>query len=173
MQILGLILLVLLGGVTLIAMLAAIHLLLPCPVEKARLKLDTALGTSFLLGLVNMLFFSAIAAMLIWLTQLTRDQSFGIAPFLDAVLAILALAILVTTAVFVLNGFVAMATLFGSRLGETKSPFIRDLRGGLLLVLACLTPYIGWYIFTPVVICMGLGASVLALFQKKPKVTAV
>jgi amino acid permease len=153
-------------------LLAAIRLLLPAPVEKARLKLDIALGKSFLLGLVNMMFFSAIAALLVWLTQLTRSQSFGIAPFLAAVMAVLALAILVTTVVFALNGVVAMASLFGSRLDKTKSPFMSDLYGGLLLVLACLTPYIGWYLFTPVVISMGLGASILALFQKKPLVAA-
>ena len=172
MQTLGLTLLVLLGGVTLIALLAAIHLLLPDPVEKARLKLDAALGRSFLLGLVNLIFFSAIAAALVWLTQLTRGQSYGIAPFVAAMLAILALVILVAVAVFALNGLVAMASLFGTRLGESKSPLTSDLRGGLLLLLACLTPYLGWYIFTPVVVCMGLGASVQVLFQKKPKVAA-
>jgi hypothetical protein len=42
-----------------------------------------------------------------------------------------------------------------------------DLRGGLLLVLACLTPYIGWFVFTPFVLSLGLGASILALFQRK------
>ena len=170
MQFLGLILLVLFGGVALLALLNAIHLLLPGPVDSARLKLETTLGKSFLLGLVNILFFLVIAAILIWLTQLIRNQSHGIISILAVITATLALAILVTITVFALNGVVALASLFGTRFSETSSPFKRDLFGGILLILACLTPYLGWYIFTPIVICMGLGASVLALFQGKHKV---
>jgi hypothetical protein len=153
-------------------MLAAIHLLLPGPVEKARLKLEGPLGKVFLLGLVNLVFFGVIGVGLFWLAGLIRDNWSGLAAFLAVLLGLAALVILVTLAIFTLDGFVALASLLGSRIGPAKSPFWSDGRGGLLLVLACLTPYIGWYFFTPVVFCMGLGASILAFLQKKPKVAA-
>jgi hypothetical protein len=168
MQILGLTILILSGGVCLIALLAALHLLLPAPVEKARLKLEGSLGRSFLLGLVNLIFFGAIALLLAWLANLIRDSWAGPFALLMVVLMFVALVIALALAVFALNGFTALASLLGERIGAAKSPFWSDARGGLLLVLACATPYLGWYIFTPFAVCLAVGASVLALFQRKP-----
>lgn len=161
MEMLGLVLFVLVGGVSLISMLAALHLLLPTAVERARLKLAGSLSKAFLLGLVYLLFFGALGFILFWLGR-------QVGSLLAGILAFLALLIAVALEISALNGLAALASLLGERIGEAKNPFLSDLRGGLLLVLACLTPYIGWYIFTPFVLCVGLGASVLALFQRKP-----
>ncbi|KAF0107426.1 MAG: hypothetical protein FD146_1904 [Anaerolineaceae bacterium] len=160
MEMFGLVLLILFGGVAFIALLAAVHLLLPGAVDKARQKLEVALGKSFLLGLVDLLFFGALVVVLFWLGQMIGGVVAGIFAFLG-------LLLLLALGVFALNGLAALASLLGERIGEAKSPFRRDLRGGLLLSLAGLTPYIGWYLFTPVVLCMALGASILALFQRK------
>jgi hypothetical protein len=161
MPILGLILLVLLGGVTLIALLAALSLLLPIPVERARQKLEKSLGLSFLLGLVNIIFFSAIVGLCIYLAQLTGGGPLASIPILLGGLILAALAVLT------LFGLAAMTKLLGERMGTTKSPLWSDMRGGLLLILAGLAPYIGWYVFTPAVVCVSLGAAILALFQRK------
>ena len=166
MKILGLVLLVLFGGVTLISLLAALSLLLPIPVERVRQKLDKSLGQSFLLGLVNFIFFAVIVGLFFFLARLAGG---GLLAGIQLLLGVLIMAAL---AAFTLFGLVAMAKLLGERIGIAKSPLWSDMRGGLLLILAGLTPYIGWYIFTPVVICMGLGAAILVLFQKKPKTTA-
>jgi hypothetical protein len=160
MEIIALILLILFGGVALIAMLATIHMLLPVPVEKAHRKLETAIGRSFLLGLVNLLSFGALVVLLAWLAQLIGSWVAG-PVLLLAGLLVLALA------VFALNGLVALACLLGERIGKARSAFWSDVRGGLLLVLACLTPYLGWFFFLPVVVCMAVGASVLPLFQRR------
>jgi sorbitol-specific phosphotransferase system component IIBC len=53
------------------------------------------------------------------------------------------LAGLVGLTVIVLIGLIAATSLLGSRMGEAKSPVTTQLRGGVLLVLACLTPYFG------------------------------
>jgi hypothetical protein len=71
MEILGMTLLFLLCGVALIALFAALGLLIPVPVGRAQEKLEHSLGRSFLLGLVNMLFFLVIKSLSIHgLTQL-------------------------------------------------------------------------------------------------------
>jgi hypothetical protein len=160
MEILGLALFVLVSGAALISMLAAIHLLLPIPVDKARQKLETLIGRSFLLGLVNLLSFSAVVALLLWLAQLIGTWVAGLLIFLAGLIAL-------ALAAFALNGLVALTSLLGERLGKTRSPFWSDTRGGLLLVLACLTPYLGWFFFLPALVCMGLGATVQTLFQRK------
>jgi hypothetical protein len=38
-----------------------------------------------------------------------------------------------------------------------------------LLVLAGLTPYVGWFIFTPALLCTAIGAGLLTFFQHKEK----
>jgi hypothetical protein len=167
MEMFGLVLLVLLGGIALIALLAAIHLLVPGPVQGAGQALEGAIGRSFLLGLVNLLFFGALAAILFWLAGLIRDNWSGLAAFLSVFLALLALSLMVGLAVFSLNGLAALASLLGTRMGTAKKAFQSDLSGGLLLVLACLTPYVGWYIFTPFAVGVGLGATVQTFFQRR------
>jgi hypothetical protein len=59
------------------------------------------------------------------------------------------------------------AQLLGMRMGESKSPLRQGFLGGGLLVLACLTPYLGWFVFTPAMVCTSIGAGLLALFQHK------
>lgn len=167
MQPLGLILIVLFSGVSFIALLAALSLVLPIPVERTHQKLDKSLGLSFLLGLVNIIFFTIIVGLCIYLGRAIGGGPISSIPFLLGALILAALS------VFTLLGLVAAAKLLGERMGKTKSALWSDLSGGLLLVLAGLTPYIGWFVFTPAVVCASLGATILALFQKKPKVVTV
>jgi hypothetical protein len=42
-----------------------------------------------------------------------------------------------------------------------------------LLVLACLTPYVGWFIFTPALLCTAIGAGLLTFFQRKEKIPII
>jgi hypothetical protein len=37
----------------------------------------------------------------------------------------------------------------------------------LLLVLAGLAPFIGWFVFTPLALWTGLGATIQAFFRRK------
>ena len=66
-------------------------------------------------------------------------------------------------------GLVALAGLTGNRWKPSASPLGQDLRGGLLLLLACLTPYIGWFILTPAILCAAVGAGLLTFFQRSPQ----
>lgn len=159
---------VLASGLALVAMLYAIHLLLPTPAEKARAVLENSLGKCFLLGLINILFAGAIAFLIVRGAQLVRDQGSGGAAVLSGVLMVLAFLIVLSLAILILNGLVALASLLGARLTPSGPSPRADLWGGLLLVLASLTPYLGWFLFAPAVISMGVGATILSIFQRKP-----
>ena len=160
-QLINLILLVISGIVTVVALLGAINLLLPGPVQKVQLNLESSLGRSTLLGLVNFLFFGALMALAAWLADKLGNVIAGVFVFLAGLIG---LGIIVL-AVF---GLVAFANLLGNRIGgEPGTPFKANLRGGLLLVLAGIAPYVGWLIFTPLVAWAGLGAAIQAFIPRR------
>ncbi|MBV9867349.1 MAG: hypothetical protein JO316_18485 [Abitibacteriaceae bacterium] len=49
------------------------------------------------------------------------------------------------------------------------SEFKALCRGGALIVMACWLPLLGWFLLTPLVIIMSLGAGVKALWNKQPR----
>ncbi|NOY99845.1 MAG: hypothetical protein GXP40_11720 [Chloroflexi bacterium] len=153
-------LLVVLGSIAVIALFAALTLLIPAPVEKTRLNLEAALGRSLLLGLVNFIFFAVLTALFTWIAQETSGLVAGISIFLAGVI-VLALSL------FTLLGLVALANLLGARMDGSKTPFTSHLRGGALLILAGLAPYVGWFVFTPLAAWAGLGAAISAIVRKK------
>jgi hypothetical protein len=161
-NIFGIFILALVSGIALISLLAVIALIFPAPVERTRAALETSLGRSFLLGLVNFLFFGAIAALLVKLGQ-------GAGGPVAAVLTLLALLLLLALTVFLVLGLSALASLLGERIGEGTSPFRRHLRGSLLLILAGLTPYVGWFAFAPLALITGFGAAIQIVYRKKEK----
>jgi len=157
---------ILASGLALVAMLIAISLLVPGPVERTRALLEGALGKSFLLGLINLLFSGVLAFLLVHGAQTIRGQAWGGAAFLSGLLTVLAFLIVLGVAILALNGLAALAALFGNRMIPSRPPLQAELWGGVLLVLASLTPYIGWFVFTPAMLCMGVGATIFSLIQR-------
>ncbi|MBN2386118.1 MAG: hypothetical protein JXB85_03805 [Anaerolineales bacterium] len=166
MEILALIFGLTAAGISLIALLAALGLILPGPTARTQAALEASLGRAFLVGLVNAVFFLALAAIL-----LNLSEAVG-APVLGSILGFLGMLIALVLTLFTLTGLAGFVRLAGTRIGAARSLFLGDLRGGLLLVLAALTPAIGWYLFTPFVLITALGAVLLVLFQRKPKPVA-
>jgi hypothetical protein len=160
MEILGILLLVPLGGITIIALFSALTLLLPAPIEKTRLNLENALGRSLLLGLVNFIFFSVLVTAFFWLSQ-------EIGQFLGGIFIFLSGAIILGLVIFTLFGLTAFANLLGERMGGRKTPFTSNLHGGTLLLMAGLAPYVDWFIFTPLILWAGLGAAISAIVRKR------
>jgi hypothetical protein len=54
-------------------------------------------------------------------------------------------------------------------MGSGKNEFALPLRGGGLLLLACLTPYLGWFVFTPLALWISLGAAIQAVFRRRER----
>ena len=157
------ILYILFGVITFTALLGTLGLFLPKPIERARQKLEANPGRSFLVGIINMIFWFVV--LVIWFEWTQHNGGPDIIPYLIGT----ALGILLVIGLIIpgIPGLVALAHLIGERWNASASPLEQDLRGGLLLVLACLTPYVGWYIFAPVLFSTAIGAGLLTFFQRK------
>jgi hypothetical protein len=51
--------------------------------------------------------------------------------------------------------------------GETSLG--NSLKSALLLVLACMTPFVGWFLLTPFIIATSLGSAIQIVTRKKDK----
>jgi hypothetical protein len=161
----NLILVILFGGFSLLAFFTALVLLLPKPIMQAQHMLEDSGGRSLLLGLVNFIFFGLLATLGIWLSQQTASVVAGIFVLISGVITL-------GIAAFTLIGLVALANLLGTRIGSEASPFLTIMRGGGLLLLAGLAPYVGWFLFTPLATWAGLGAALSALVRKRENANA-
>lgn len=161
MEILAVILLVPLGAVTIVALLAAVNALFPEAIETARKNLDNTPGRSLLLGLVNFIFFGLLGLVFFWLAEQVGGS------FIRGIFVLFAGIILVGVAIVALLGLSTAAKLLGERIGNAKTPFASDLRGGALLLLASLAPYVGWFLFLPLILWAGFGAAISALVRRK------
>jgi hypothetical protein len=125
--------------------------------------LESSPGRSLLLGLVNFVF-AGIAIGLLLLPTRVGGIVAGIFVFLAGLVGMALIGLL-------LLGLVSAASLLGSRMGnrtgEVKSVAGTQLRGGALLLLACLTPFLGWFIFAPLVVWTALGAAIQTIFRRQ------
>jgi hypothetical protein len=165
MTIISTILYILLGGLGFIALVGTIDTFLPKPVDRARLRLENTPGRSFLVGFINAIFWFVILT--IWFAWTQYNGGPDALPYLIGS----ALGVLLVIALIIpgIPGLVALARITGARWNASDSPLGQDIRGGLLLLLACLTPYIGWFIFAPALLCTAIGAGLLTFFQRKEK----
>lgn len=148
------------SGAALVALLVCTALLTPAAHARAKEFLSVSLWRSFLLGLVNFLFFGALMAVLVQIAQSAHGLVAALI-FLLALLDGLGLALLLVL------GLSALTSLVGERIGEEVSPFRKHLRGGALVVLAGATPWLGWFMFAPLVLLTGFGAAIQAAVRRK------
>lgn len=68
-----------------------------------------------------------------------------------------------------LVGVSALARHVGSRLSSPgDAAWKPHLRGGIVLALSFLVPFLGWLLIFPVALVLGLGAATLAVFKRAP-----
>jgi hypothetical protein len=146
-------------GVTLVASFAVVTALFPAATSRTRKAMVASPGTSFAIGLVNSLFMGGIALALAGLAD-------GLGAGLLRVPAVGLFALLVILMTF---GLTAAAEVIGQRLFPDRSATASSLLGGLALVLACLTPFVGWFGILPYVTFLGVGGFILSLFRKAPE----
>lgn len=145
-------------GVTVVALFGVVAALFPEAVDRTRRTMQASPGTSFAIGLVNTLFMGGIALALAGLAD-------GLGFALLRAPAVALFAILVILLAF---GLSAAAFMVGERLFPERSTTARGLLGGTGVVLACLTPFVGWFGVLPYVGFLGIGAFILSLFRKIP-----
>jgi hypothetical protein len=168
-------------GITTIALLTVLNLLLPVNVEKAREQLEGKSIRCLVIGLVTLGLSFSILLLLGYLinlpvmqTMATEKVSYFLAVhdlfrvILTLLLILLGLSLLSISAI----GMAALAKSLGQRIVKTNSAINPNLVGAVLLVMSGLAPYLGWFIFAPIALGIGFGANVQVLFQPKasPKV---
>ena len=151
---LALVLFSIITAVTLPALIVTVSYLLPQRVERARLVIETRPGRMFGLGLVNALFFSLLAAAL------------GEQGELGGLLALLIVGAILTIS---LIGLVSLMRLLHERIFGPDQGWLARLKTAVLLTAALLTPLIGWFILTPLLLLTGLGGAIRTLIRPRQK----
>jgi hypothetical protein len=149
------------GGITLTAYVVAVGAIFPTPIERTRQEIQTSIWKPFTIGLVNLVFFFTVAVLLI---NTARDTMTGIAA---GVVALVGFAILLALTLLTSAGLGGLNKWLGERIGSSQKDLTNDLRSALLLVLACMAPFVGWLVFTPFVLAVSLGAAIQAIFNRK------
>ncbi|HVM72361.1 MAG TPA: hypothetical protein VMT91_11435, partial [Anaerolineales bacterium] len=163
-------------GMTTIALLIVLNLLLPKRVESAREKLESHAIRCLVIGLVALGLALAVLLLLGYLinspvmqTMAAENVPYWVAVhslirvLLTLLLILLGLGLAGVTAI----GLAALAKSLGQRIGKAGSANHASLLGSGLLVISALAPYIGWFVFAPIALGIGFGANIQALFQRK------
>ena len=154
-------LLVLIGAPGLICLLTLVTVLFPRIAGAAQRSAAAMPGRSLLLGVVNLLFFTALVVVLTAAGERASSRS--------GVLEVLALAPALVLAAGMTLGLAAMSALIGDRMVPQRGPISQVVIGAAALVLAGLTPFLGWFLFFPVTALVGLGGVVIGLFSRAPE----
>ncbi len=161
---LGSVLVLLLVGVPgMVSLLSLLGVLFPSVVRRAQGAAGAMPGRSLVLGAVNLLFLTALVLVLS-----AAGNRGGGGRGLLGVLAIPPGLALVSG---LLLGLACMSALAGARLVPQRSPVAQTVIGAAALVLASLTPFIGWFVFFPYIALVGFGGLVIGLFSRAPEAT--
>jgi hypothetical protein len=147
--------LVFISGVCLIALFLVTGYLFPMRMDRIQSIVTNIPGRSFLLGLVNTLFFAALI-----LGFVALGDAFGLQWI--SIFAILLLTIYLIALIF---GLVGMVKMIGIRLSGSTDSNRQVIFGAMVLIFACLTPFIGWFILFPYIGLTGVGAFVISIFK--------
>ena len=137
--------------VTLVALFVVMGGLFPRQVAAVKSTSSSMPGRSFLLGLINIVFISVIVAALSGGGELAQ------------LLALLLFSVLIIGLAFGLSG---LAPLVGERLFPETSEIRQSSWGATIMVVASLTPVVGWFLLFPYLSFRGLGAFILSLFTR-------
>jgi hypothetical protein len=151
-ELLGAIVLAISVEITLVAYLAVMAALFPQRVARARGILEAAPIRSLLVGLVNFLFFGALA---LALSAAAGEPG-----------QMLALVVLLIPAAVAGLGLSALAQIIARQLKPDALGLAQTAWGGMPLSLACAFPFLGWFVLLPAVLLACLGAVILGWFQR-------
>jgi hypothetical protein len=154
-DIFGLALAIVIGVITVAAFFTTLAALFPDRVAKVRAVAARAPGRSFLLGLINAVFFIAV---ILGLQALADSTEFG----LFSVPALVLFAFLCIAALF---GLAGVAQLVGERILPERGHYARLAAGAVVVGLGCALPFVGWFALLPYVVGLGLGAFVLSFIE--------
>ena len=137
---------------TLAALLVLLPALLPERVARTQQIAQNSPGRSFVIGLVNFLFFGTVGLI------------FSQGAEIGGLLALLILlALLAVTAV----GLAGINQIVRERLYPGQERVRVGLKTAVLLIAAGSLPLLGWFVFAPILLLIGLGAGNISLVRRK------
>ena len=140
-------------AISLVAFFTVVNVVFSTLVTKMEEKSDESPGRSFFLGLLNTAFI-AVLSLALW--SIAENSGIGI-------LAVPSLILLALFAIGVIFGGTALVRTIGKRLYPDREERTQMLRGGLITLLACTVPYIGWFILLPYLLLRGFGAFLMTM----------
>ncbi len=144
------------SAATTAALLVLLPFLIPRRVTQVGQIMQAMPGRSFIIGLVNALFFLVIAAVL------AQGGDGGGLLALLLVLALLALAAV---------GLAGLVMVLRQRIypqAENVTGMQLLIKTAVLLVAAALLPFLGWFVLAPILLLIGLGAAIMTLVRRPP-----
>ncbi|VAW37432.1 hypothetical protein MNBD_CHLOROFLEXI01-3352 [hydrothermal vent metagenome] len=151
-EIIQFIIIALFSGATLATLLVLLPTLLPNSVQRAQQIAQNSPGRSLLIGLVNALFFGVLIAIF------SQGGELG-----GLIAAIILLALLMVTAV----GLAGLTQIVQERLYPDSGGVKVGLKTAVLIITASLLPLLGWFVLTPVLLLISLGAAIIAFVRRK------
>lgn len=133
--------------ISVLALFNVVLVLFKSRVEEAKQIARDSGGRSLAIGFVNALL---ITALCVGLWALGDNTAF---PLFSALGLILMIALVIA----MIFGLTAMAVLVSERVLPEARGWRQLAGGGGMLVLASLTPYVGWFLLFPYVVFRGLG----------------
>lgn len=155
METLSVILLSLISLAALIASVLFMRGLFPARVKKITNTLENQWKRSFWIGLLNT---TLITILVIGLSSLSQNAPVFYLPSFVIYSAIL---------IGLLYGLTAFIGLLGDRLFPDLPENKKDIRGGIVFLLASLLPGIGWFLLLPYGLSLSVGAVVITLFEAR------
>jgi hypothetical protein len=128
-------------------------------VSKTQNIINQTTGRSFGLGLVNFLFFGAIAFVLLSVAENTGA-------FIKGLLTIPALLILAFLIVLSSVGLTSLVKVLSERIFPDLTSWKQMLWTSVILCFACALPFVGWFLLIPYILFIGIGAAILGIVQK-------
>lgn len=159
-DILRLLLIIVLLTIGLVAYFLVMNALFAPRIERTKSVAQALPVRSAGIGLVNFVFFAVIATAL-----LSVAETAG--PVIRSILTIPAVVILAALAFVLSLGLIAMSNLIGERIFPNFSAWKQTLWGTVSLTLACILPFIGWFLLLPYVSFVGIGAVILGFLQRE------
>lgn len=136
-----------------LALFNVVYVLFKSWIEETKQNARDSAGRSLAIGFVNALLITALCVGLWALGDNTAVPLFS-------ALGLILMAALVIAMVF---GLTAMAVLVSERLLPEAQGWRQLAGGGGMLVLASLTPYVGWFLLFPYIAFRGLGGFIQSL----------
>ena len=128
-------------------------------VNKTQNVINQTPGRSFGLGMVNFLFFGAIAFVLLSIAESTGS-------FIKGLLTIPALLILTFLIVLSSIGLTSLVKVLSERIFPDLTSWKQMLWGSVILCFACALPFVGWFLLIPFILFISIGAAILGIVQK-------